>query len=82
MNTKIKSIKVLGSGCPSCQKLEQSVKNVLEELNLNSIEIEHVYDIDKIIEYGVMSTPAIVIDDQVKSSGRIPRIEEIKSWFN
>jgi small redox-active disulfide protein 2 len=75
------TIKILGSGCPNCQRLEANAKKAVEELGLKDIQIEHVYEIDKIIEYGVMSTPAIVIDKKVKAAGRIPDVEEIKIWL-
>jgi len=75
------TIKILGSGCPNCQKLEANAKKAVEELGLKNVQIEHVYEIDKIIEYGVMSTPAIVIDEEVKAAGRIPDVEEIKIWL-
>ena len=75
------TIKILGSGCPNCQKLETNAKKAVEELGLKNVQIEHVYEIDKIIEYGVMSTPAIVIDEEVKAAGRIPDVEEIKIWL-
>ncbi|MGB9681116.1 MAG: thioredoxin family protein [Minisyncoccia bacterium] len=75
------TIKILGSGCPNCQKLEANAKKAVEELNLKEVEIEHIYDIDKIIEMGVMSVPSIVINEQIKTSGRIPDVEEIKNWL-
>ncbi|MGB2762604.1 MAG: thioredoxin family protein [Minisyncoccales bacterium] len=74
-------IKILGSGCPNCQKLEANAKQAVEDLGLKDIKIEHIFDIDKIIEYGVMSAPAIVLDNKVKAAGRIPDVEEIKSWL-
>jgi len=74
-------VKILGSGCPNCQKLEENTKKAIEELGLKDVQVEHVYDIDKIIEYGVMSTPAIVFNDEVKAAGRIPDVEEIKDWL-
>lgn len=74
-------IKILGSGCPNCQTLENNAKKAVEDLGLKDARIEHVYDIDKIMEYGIMSTPAIVFDDEVKAAGRIPNTEEIKSWL-
>jgi len=74
-------IKILGSGCPACQLLEFQVKKAVEKLGLKHVQVEHIYEIDKIIEYGVMSTPAIVIDEEVKAAGRIPDIEEIKNWL-
>lgn len=74
-------IKILGSGCPNCQKLEQNAEKAVEELGLGDVQVEHVYEIDKIVAYGVMGTPAIVIDEQVRASGRIPGVEEIKNWL-
>jgi small redox-active disulfide protein 2 len=75
------TIKILGSGCPNCQKLEQNAKKAIEELELKDVKIEHIYEVDKIVEYGVMATPAIVIDEKVMAAGRIPETEEIKSWL-
>ncbi len=74
-------VKILGSGCPNCQKLEENTKKAIEELGLKDVQIEHVYDIGKIVEYGVMSTPAIVFDNEVKAAGRVPDVEEIKGWL-
>jgi small redox-active disulfide protein 2 len=73
-------IEILGSGCPNCKKLEENAKKAVSELGLN-IEISKVAEIEKIIGYGVMSTPAIVIDGKVKASGRIPDAREIKTWL-
>lgn len=75
------TIKILGSGCPNCQKLEQNAKKAVEELGLNDVQVEHIYDINKMVEMGVMSAPAIAINEQVKASGRIPDVEEIKNWL-
>jgi len=75
------TIKILGSGCPKCQILEVNAKRAIEDLGLTDVQIEHVREIDKIVEYGVMSTPAIVVDKEVKAAGRIPDVEEIKSWL-
>ncbi len=74
-------IKILGSGCPNCQKLEANAKQAVANLGLKDIQVEHVCEIDKIVEYGVISTPAIVIDKEVKAAGRIPDVEEIKNWL-
>jgi len=74
-------IKILGSGCPNCQRLENNTKQAVKELNKQDVTVEHVRDIVKITEYGVMSTPALVIDETVKSSGRIPEADEIKGWL-
>ncbi len=75
------TIKILGTGCPNCQKLETNARKAVEELKLENVQIEHVYEIERIIEYGVMATPAIVIDQEVKAAGRIPDVEEIKIWL-
>ncbi len=74
-------IKILGSGCPKCQKLEQHATQAVKELELKDVEFEHIYDMEKILEYGVMSTPAIVINNKIKASGAIPEVDEIKSWL-
>jgi len=70
-------IKVLGSGCPNCKVLEANTKKALEEMKIKA-NVEKVTDISKIMEYGVMSTPALVINEKVVSYGRILTSEEIK----
>lgn len=74
-------IKILGSGCPNCQKLEANTQQAVKELNLADIKVEHIYDIDKIIEMGIVLTPAIVFDNKIKAMGRIAGVEEIKTWL-
>ncbi|MFZ2454879.1 MAG: thioredoxin family protein [Candidatus Altiarchaeia archaeon] len=71
-------IKILGTGCPKCHTLDAAVKKAVEELRLKDAAIERVDDIAKIIEYGVMSTPALVVDGEVKFSGRVPNVADIK----
>ncbi|TDT72491.1 small redox-active disulfide protein 2 [Hypnocyclicus thermotrophus] len=63
-------IKILGSGCKNCKTLEANTKKAIEELELNA-QIEKVEDIQDIMAYGVMSTPALVVDEIVKSTGRV-----------
>ncbi len=75
------NIKILGTGCPNCQKLKSNVELAVEEMELKDVKIEKVEDIDKIIGFGVMSTPALVINEEVKSAGRIVEVEEIKTWL-
>lgn len=70
-------IKILGSGCPNCVKLEANAKKALEELNMKAV-VDKVTDIGLIMNYGVMSTPALVVDEKVLSYGRIPDVNEIK----
>ncbi len=73
-------IKVLGTGCPKCKELEKRTVNALAELGFTA-GVEKVTDIRKIMEYGILTTPGLVINGKVVSSGRIPRPEEIKAWI-
>ena len=70
-------IKVLGTGCANCKTLEKHTRQAVTELG-NDAEVQKVEDITKIIEYNVMRTPALVIDDKVVMSGRVPSVTEIK----
>jgi len=73
-------IEILGMGCANCNKLYE---NALEAVKLSGKEVEvaKVEDIKKIMGYGVLSTPALVIDGVVKVAGKIPKVEEIKGWI-
>jgi small redox-active disulfide protein 2 len=73
-------IKVLGGGCPKCHRLEELAREAAGDLGIEAT-FTKVKDMDAIMAYDVMSTPALVIDEQVKSSGRIPRKEEIAEWI-
>ena len=73
-------IEILGTGCPKCKKLNELVEEAINKLGL-SAEIIKVTDINKIIDYGVMMTPALVIDGEVKVAGKIPSKEEITEWI-
>jgi small redox-active disulfide protein 2 len=70
-------IKILGSGCPNCKVLEANARKAVNELKIEA-DIEKVTDITKIMEYGVMSTPALVVNGKVVSYGRVLTSEEIK----
>jgi len=70
-------IKVLGTGCARCRSLEKITQKAVEELNLN-VPVEKVEDIQKIMEFAVMRTPALVINDKVVLSGQVPKVAEIK----
>ena len=70
-------IKVLGSGCSKCKNLAKATQQAIEELGV-SAEITKVEDMLKILSYGVMSTPALVVDEKVIVSGRVPSVGEIK----
>lgn len=73
-------IKILGTGCANCRKLEENTKKAVAELGLNAA-IEKVTDIKDIMKYGVMKTPALVVDEKVKIMGRVPTAEEIKKYL-
>ena len=73
-------IEILGTGCPKCKQLEANARKALEEVGKKA-EIVKVTDINKIVDYGIMSTPAIAIDGKVKSSGKVADVEEIKKWL-
>lgn len=70
-------VKILGSGCASCTKLEEIVRGIVAELGIDAT-VEKVTDLNDIVGYGVMTTPALVVDEQVKFAGRIPPVEDIK----
>jgi len=73
-------IEILGTGCPKCKKLNELTKEVIQELGI-SAEIKKVTGINKIIDYGVMITPALVIDGDVKIAGKIPSKQDITEWI-
>ena len=73
-------IEILGIGCPKCKKLNQLTEEVINELGV-SAEITKVTDLNKIIDYGVMLTPALVINGEVKIAGKIPSKKEITEWI-
>ena len=70
-------IKVLGTGCARCKSLEKTTRQAAEELGLNAA-IEKVEDMQKIMEYGIMSTPGLVINGKVVLSGQVPKLKALK----
>ncbi len=73
-------IEILGTGCAKCHKLDELVRATVKETGVNA-EVSKVEDIKKIMGYGVMTTPALVIDGKVKVAGKIPSVEEIKQFI-
>jgi small redox-active disulfide protein 2 len=73
-------IKVLGPGCPKCQQTEKIVKEAVAESGV-SATVEKIKDTLKIAEYGVFGTPAVVVDGDVKSVGKIPSKDDVKKWI-
>ena len=74
------NIKILGSGCSNCKKLQALTEVAIKETGVTAT-VEKVEDIQKIMAYGVMRTPAIVINEKVKAFGRIPSKDEIKKYI-
>jgi small redox-active disulfide protein 2 len=73
-------IKVLGPGCAQCDRLEQELMHVMAETGILA-DLEHVRDIKEIGRYGVMGTPALLINGKVKSVGKVPARKQIRAWF-
>ncbi|UCF72489.1 MAG: TM0996/MTH895 family glutaredoxin-like protein [Deltaproteobacteria bacterium] len=73
-------IKVLGPGCPRCQKTEKNVKEAVAEAGVDA-KVHKVSDIMEIARSGAFGTPAVIVDGEIKSVGRIPNKEEIKAWL-
>jgi small redox-active disulfide protein 2 len=74
------TIKVLGSGCANCKRVEQIARKVVEEMSLEA-EIIKVTDYNDITAYNILSTPGLVINEKVVSSGRIPTPAEVTTWI-
>ncbi len=77
----MKKIQVLGPGCPNCEKLAAVTKEAVYSLGIEA-DIEKVTDIQEIMSFGVMMTPALVVDGAVKISGKVPSVEEIKTLLS
>ena len=74
------NIKILGTGCPNCSKLEKETKKAVSNLGILA-EVEKVTDLQKIMAFDILSTPGLVINGKVVSSGRIPSQDEIQSFL-
>jgi small redox-active disulfide protein 2 len=80
LRRKIVEIKILGPGCPKCEATKKNVEEAVAETGLN-VNISKVTDTMEIAKHGVFGTPAVVVDGDVKSVGKIPSKDEIKSWI-
>lgn len=77
----MKHIKILGTGCAKCKKVEAIVKEVITKHKLDAT-VEKVEDLTQIMSYNIMSTPAVVVDEQVKIYGKVPTEKEVLSALN
>jgi len=77
----MKEIKILGTGCPSCKTTEQLVRDVVSAKGVDA-QVDKVEDLPSIMQYGVMSTPGVVIDGEVVHAGGIPKREQIEQWLS
>ncbi|NYB51335.1 MAG: TM0996/MTH895 family glutaredoxin-like protein [Methanobacteriaceae archaeon] len=73
-------ITVYGTGCANCQALENNARRAVEELSVDA-DIVKVQEMDQIFEAGITGTPGLAINDEIKSMGRIPSVDEIKKWI-
>ncbi|ADI00073.1 thioredoxin family protein [Salisediminibacterium selenitireducens] len=74
-------IEVLGTGCTKCKRLEERTKEAVQELGIDA-EVSKVEELDQIIEYGVFKTPGLVIDGEVKATGKVLTVKELKKLLS
>ena len=72
----MKLLQILGTGCPKCNKLAQVTEQAAKELGID-YKIEKITDINEMLKFGVMVTPALVVDGQVKAAGKVPSVKDI-----
>ena len=77
-DSNITSVKVLGSGCAKCHKLLENTKTALKNKGIDA-DVDYVTDLQKVVSYGVMSTPALVINEKIASVGRVLSVSEIEN---
>lgn len=73
-------IEIFGPGCAKCQKTSEEVERVVKELGIDAT-IEHVSDIDSMVDRGVMMTPAVFIDGEKKIEGKVPKTSDVEKWL-
>ncbi|MHC5056360.1 MAG: thioredoxin family protein [Planctomycetota bacterium] len=73
-------VQILGTGCPKCRKLAELAQAAVDELGIDA-EVVKVTDLNEIASFNVMMTPALAVDGEVKSAGRLPPVDEIKGWL-
>ncbi|MDR8364029.1 MULTISPECIES: thioredoxin family protein [Pseudomonas] len=75
------NIKILGSGCANCKKLEAVARQATQNLNIQA-EFEKITDMGEMVTYDILATPALVINEKVVSSGKIPTVADIQGWIS
>ena len=76
----MKKLQILGTGCPKCKRLTENAEAAVKELGIE-YELEKVTKVNEILKFGVMMTPALVVDGEVKVAGKVPAVEEIKGML-
>ncbi|CAN5545040.1 thioredoxin family protein [soil metagenome] len=76
----MKTIKILGTGCAKCKQTEAILRETLGEMGIDA-NIEKIEDIEKIMKYDIMSTPALIIDEKIVMSGKVPSEEEVRAMM-
>ena len=76
----MKLVQILGPGCPQCEEMAQLARAAVEELGVDAT-VEEITDIDRIIEFGVLMTPALAVDGEVRAVGKVPSAEELKEMI-
>lgn len=76
----MKKIRILGTGCPKCKKLAEAAEAAAKDLGIE-YELEKVTEINEIMKFGVMTTPALVVDGEVKVAGKVPSVDEVKKML-
>ena len=77
----MKLVQILGPGCPQCTEMAQLARAAVEELGIDAT-VEEITDIDQIIEFGVLMTPALAVDGEVRAVGKVPSAEELKEMIS
>ncbi len=76
----MRKIEILGPGCLKCERATQVVQQAVEDAGLEA-EVSHVTDVNAMAQRGVMMTPAVIIDGEIKLEGRVPQADEVRGWF-
>lgn len=76
----MKNVKILGSGCANCKRLEREIRALADKHSL-ALEIEKITDYAEIMKWPIMSTPGLVIDDRLVSAGKIPNVQQLLDWL-